>query len=460
MTSIAWKRCRALGLVLVPLGLLESAGFDLAAQEGVHWPSFRGYRAQGVSEGHSTPVEWDVETGDAVRWRTPIPGLAHSSPVIWGDRLCVTTAVREAGDQSLKVGLYGDIKAVDDEGEHEWKVYCLDKNSGEILWEHVAHQGAPKVKRHTKSTHANSTPATDGQHLVAFFGSEGLFGYDLEGNLLWNRDLGVLDAGFYSAPTAQWGFGSSPIIQAGKVLVQCDVLGDDFVAAFDVRDGRELWRTAREEVPTWSTPTIYEQDGQTRLAVNGWQHVGGYDLETGAEVWWMNGGGDIPVPTPVVAHELIYITNSHGSSSPILAVRTDARGDVSLTGEETTNAYVAWGKWRDGAYMPTPIVYGDYLYVLRDSGAFFCYDARTGVEKYKVRLGKGSTGFSASPVAADGKLYVTSEVGDVYVIKAGSEFELLGENSLGEVAMATPAISEGTIYFRTRNHIIAVASAE
>lgn len=460
MRSMAWRRRRALALFLTAGWWVGSAGFDLAAQEGVHWPSFRGYRARGVSEGYSTPVMWDVEASDAGRWRTPIPGLAHSSPVIWGDRLCVTTAVRAAGDQPLKVGLYGDIKPVKDEGAHAWKIYCLDKRSGEVLWERVAHEGVPKVKRHTKSTHANSTPATDGEHLVAFFGSEGLFAYDLDGEPLWRQDLGVLDAGFYTAPTAQWGFGSSPVIHAGKVFVQCDVLGDDFVAAFDVRDGRELWRTVREEVPTWSTPTVYEHTGQTRLAVNGWQHVGGYDLETGEEVWWMHGGGDIPVPTPIVAHELIFITNSHGSSSPILAVSTDASGDISLDGEETSNTYVAWAKWRDGAYMPTPIVYGPQLYVLRDNGTFFSYDASTGEEKYRVRLGEGSTGFSASPVAADGKLYVTSEVGDVYVIKAGSNFELLGKSSLGEVAMATPAISEGTIYFRTRNHIIAVAGEE
>lgn len=460
MRDSGCRRWRSTVLVLVSLGLPGSAGCELAAEEGVHWPSFRGYRASGVSEGHATPVAWDVAKGEGVRWKTAIPGLAHSSPVIWGDRLCVTTAVREGGDQPLKVGLYGDIDPVEDESAHEWRVICLEKSTGEVLWQHVAHRGVPKIPRHTKSTHANPTPATDGEHLVAFFGSEGLYGYDLEGELLWKVDLGVLDSGFFTAPTALWGFASSPILHDGKVVVQCDVLSEDFVAAFAVGNGRELWRTGREEVPTWSTPTIYEQDGKTRVAVNGWQHIGGYDLATGEEVWRMKGGGDIPVPTPVAAHDLIFFTNSHGPASPILAVRASAVGDVSLAEGETASAHVAWAKWRDGGYMPTPIVYGEHLYVLRDNGAFFCYDAKTGKQRYRRRLGRGSTGFSASPVAADGKLYVTSEVGDVYVVGAGPEFELLAENSLDEVAMATPAISEGVLYFRTRGHLVAIAAAD
>jgi len=430
-----------------------------AADEG-NWPSFRGSRASGVADGFATPSKWDMGTGEGRLWKTPIPGLAHSSPIVWGDRIFVTSAIRKTGDQSLKVGLYGDIQPVEDEGIHQWSVFSLDRNTGEIVWQQVAHEGQPRVKRHTKSTHANSTPATDGKHLVAFFGSEGLHAFDMDGKLLWQKDLGVLDSGFYVAPTAQWGFGSSPIIHDGKVVIQVDILGEDYIAAFDVRDGTELWRTVRDEVPTWSSPTIYELAGKTRVAVNGWQHSGGYDLETGQEVWRFTGGGDIPVPTPIVAHDLIFITNSHGFNNPIFAIRTDAVGDISLEGQSTSNDFVTWGKWRDGAYMPTPVVYGDHLYVLRDNGTFFCYDARSGEEKYKVRLGKGNTGFSASSVAADGKIYVTSEEGDVFVIEAGPEYELLAENSLDEVTMATPAISKGVFYFRTRGHLVAVGEPE
>lgn len=424
-----------------------------------NWPSFRGPRASGVAEGHPLPTTWDLESGTGQLWKVPIPGLAHSSPVIWNERICVTSAVRRDGEQSLKVGLYGDIQPVEDEGTHEWTVTCVDKRTGEVLWRQIAHAGAPKTKRHTKSTHANSTPAIDGKHLVAFFGSEGLYAYDLEGNLRWQKDLGVLSSGFFVAPTAVWGFGSSPVIHDGKVVIQVDVLEDDFIAVFDVQDGTEIWRTPREEVPTWSSPTIYTVGASTRIAVNGWQQSGGYDFTTGEEIWRFTGGGDIPVPTPIVAHELIFITNSHGDSNPIFAIRTSARGDISLAGEATSNDHIAWGKWRDGAYMPTPIVYGELLYVLRDNGTFFCYDARTGEERYKVRLGKGNTGFSASAVAGDGKVFLTSEMGDVFVVAAGANFEQLAQNPTGEVVMATPAISEGVLYFRTRQHLIAVGAS-
>ena len=451
------RRSRKLGIVsAVAVGCMCVAPSGSWSQDSGNWPSFRGPRASGVAEGHSTPTEWNVESRQNVVWKTPIPGLSHSSPVIWGDWICVTSAVPEGGESPLKVGLYGDIQSVDDEGAHQWTVSCLNKQDGSVLWQQVAHAGVPRVKRHTKSTHANSTPATDGRYLVAFFGSEGLYTYDLDGNLKWKKDLGVLDAGFYVAPTAQWGFASSPVIHDGKVVIQVDVLAEDFVAAFDVSDGTELWRTPREEVPTWSSPTVYEVGGVTRVAVNGWQHSGGYDIETGKPVWWFKGGGDIPVPTPIVAHDLIFITSSHGLNKPIFAIRIDAHGDISLDGDSTSSEFVAWGKWRDGAYMPTPIVYGDHLFVLRNNGTFFCYDARTGEEQYKVRLGKGNTGFSASPVAADGKIYLTSEMGDVYVVKAGAEYKLLAESSTGEVTMATPAISEGVLYFRTREHLVAI----
>lgn len=443
------------------LTLLAALPAPVAAGEikaGVDWPSFRGPRASGVAAGFATPERWGAESGEGVRWKRPLPGLGHSSPVVWGGRLYLTTAVRQAGEQSLRVGLYGDINPVDEQEPFRWQVFCVDKVDGSVVWERTAHEGIPRVKRHTKSSHANPTPATDGRHLVAFFGSEGLYCFDLDGKLLWRKDLGVLDSGFYVAPTAQWGFGSSPVLHAGKVIVQCDVQGEDFLAAFDARDGRELWRAPRQEVPTWSTPTVYAHQGTLLLAVNGYRHIGGYELETGREVWRMTGGGDIPVPTPIVAHELIYLTNSHGFTSPILAVRTSARGDITLSDGATTSEHVAWGKWRDGAYMPTPLVYEDHLYVLRDNGALFCYDARTGEEMYRERLGQGTTGFSASPIAADGKLYLTSELGDVFVVRAGPAFELLAENALHEVSMATPAISEGTIYFRTRQHLLAVGA--
>jgi outer membrane protein assembly factor BamB len=210
-------------------------------------------------------------------------------------------------------------------------------------------------------------------------------------------------------------------------------------------------------VPTWSTPTIHTAGGRAQLIVNGYKHIGGYDLRTGKELWRLQGGGDIPVPTPVIAHNLVFITNAHGRMAPIYAIRTSAAGDISLQGEETTNSHVAWSRPRDGGYMQTPLVYGDHLYVCRDNGVLSCYEAKTGSRLYEERLGTGRTGFTASPIAADGKLYFTSEYGDIYVVRAGPKFALLAVNPMGEICMATPAISAGTLYFRTQGHIVAIA---
>ncbi len=443
-------------LAVLPLLLAATASLPAVPQResGVNWPSFRGPRSSGINEGFPTPTSWNAETGENILWKTPIPGLSHASPVVWGDRVFVTTAI-SSRDNSVRVGLYGDIAPVQDDSEHRWMVYALDKRSGEIVWERTAHRGVPKIKRHTKSTHASATMAVDGHHVIAYFGSEGLYAYDMEGELLWKKDLGVLDSGFYMVPTAQWGVASSPIIHDGKVILLADVQQGSFIAAFDLSSGEEVWRTPRDEVPTWGTPNVYEDNGVSQVVVNGYRHIGGYDPATGAEVWRMRGGGDIPVPTPVFGHGLIFITNAHGPMSPIYAIRPSARGDITLAGE-SANDSVAWSYSRGGGYMQTPLVYGDLLYNCRDNGALSVYDARTGERLYQERLGSGG-GFSASPVAADGKVYFSSEDGDVFVLAAGARFELLARNPMGEVTMATPAISEGMLLFRTQGHVVAVA---
>lgn len=448
--------------VLAPCLLLLACSTTLCAQNGgttkeKNWPSFRGPHAAGIAEGFPLPTAWNVEEKKNVLWKTPLPGLGHSSPIIWGDRVFVTTALSGKENPELKVGLYGNITPVEDDTAHQWKVYCLDKKTGKVVWDQVAHRGVPKVKRHTKATHANSTMATDGQNVVAFFGSEGMYCYDMKGNLRWKKDLGLLDSGFFMMPEAQWGFASSPILHDGKVLIQCDVQKGSFVAAFDLKDGREIWRTARADVPTWSTPTIWrEGGGRAQLVVNGWKHIGGYDVETGKEIWRLTGGGDIPVPTPIAAHGLLYITNAHGRMSPIYAIRPSATGDITLQGDAQTNDHIAWSIPRGGAYMQTPLVYGDYLYNCRDNGVLTCYEAKTGKQIYQERLGTGRTGFTASSVAADGKLYFTSEEGEIFVVKAGAKFEVIATNPLGEICMATPALSEGVLFFRTQGHLVAI----
>jgi outer membrane protein assembly factor BamB len=326
------------------------------------------------------------------------------------------------------------------------------------MFETTMHEGVPVVKRHTKSTHANSTLATDGTHLVAMLGSEGLFAFDMTGKRVWKVDLGVLDSGYYVVPAAQWEFGSSPVIHDGKVIIQVDVQKNSFLAAFDLKTGKQLWRTPRQDVPTWSTPTIHEVGGRAQILVNGWRHMGAYDFTTGEEIWRLKSvGGDIPVPTPVVGHGMVYLTSAHGAGGqPVFAIRETARGDVTLAPDTTSNAHIAWSYPRDGAYMISPVLYRGLLYVSKNNGVFSVFDAKTGERHYQERLGDGTTGFTASLVAADGKVYFTSEDGDVFVVKAGREFELLAKNPLGDYAMATPAISEGTLYFRTGRAVIAV----
>jgi outer membrane protein assembly factor BamB len=432
----------ALGASLLPAAALA---------EGADWPGFRGPGAQGVVSGVSLPATWNVEAGDNVRWQTEIPGLGHSSPVVWGDRVFVTTAVRAAGEESLKVGLYGDIQPVEDDSPHAFQVMALDLASGKVLWTRTAHEGVPKIKRHTKASHANSTPATDGRHVVVMFGSEGLYCYDVDGELLWSKDFGVLDSGFFLAPGAQWGFASSPVIHDGKVFLQVDVQGQSFLAAFDVVTGKELWRTNRDEVPTWSTPAIAPRGDGHQVVVNGWKHIGGYDAATGAELWKITGGGDIPVPTPIVVGDLILITSAHGRDRPIYAVKTTASGDVTVESEA-----MAWHQEKAGNYMQTPIVVGDLAYFGFDNGVVSVYEWKTGERLYQQRLGGGQTGFTASPVAGDGKVYFTSEVGDTYVLRHGRELDLVATNELGETFMSTPAIAGDTILFRARKHLIAV----
>ena len=423
---------------------------------GVDWPSFRGIRGAGVADGFPTPTTWDVPGGKNVRWMTPVAGLGLSSPVIWGNRLCVTTAISSRADAGLKPGLYGAIASVEDETRHVWKLVCVDKSSGRMLVDKEIYAGVPRIKRHTKSTHANSSLATDGTRLIAMLGSEGLHAFDLNGDRLWTKDLGVLDSGYYIAPTAQWEFASSPVIHDGKVVIQADVQRGSFIAAFDVASGKESWRTPRQDVPTWSTPTIHRVGSQTQILVNGWKHTGAYDLANGREIWKLNGGGDIPVPVPVVGHGLVFITNAHGPGAPVYAIRESAIGDITLAAGSASNDHVAWSVRTDGAYLISPVLYRDLLYVCKNNGALNVFDAKTGQKVYQQRIGTGATAFTASIVAADGKVYLTNEEGDVYVIRAGRTFELMSENPLGGITMATPAISEGTLYFRTADKLIAI----
>jgi outer membrane protein assembly factor BamB len=426
-----------------------------AAVSAQNWPMFRGPAASGVADGAPTPVKWDVATGENVLWKTPLNGVAVSSPIVWGDRVFLSTAVSSDPSAGIRTGLYGDVEPVKDVSKHTWKVVALDKRTGKVLWERVAHEGIPKTRRHPKSSQATATPVTDGRRVIVSFGSEGLYAYDLDGKLLWKRDLGVLNAGWFYDPDYEWGVGSSPIIWKNMVIVQCDIQKNSFLAAFDVATGQPAWRTPREEIPSWSTPAIFEGNGRTELVTQATTFIRGYDPENGRELWRLSGNSEIAIPTPIVGPGIIIVTNGYRGVQPIFAIKPGASGDITLKSDQSQNPSIAWSSTRGGPYIPTPVIYGDRLYVLQNNGVLAAYNVRTGERLYQERVGPGGS-FSASPVAADGKIYLTSEDGDVFVVKAGPAYELLATNHVGEVVMATPAVSDGTIFIRGLKDVFAL----
>ncbi len=442
--------------LLFAAALLASSVTALAA----NWPQYRGPGASGLDASTPLPTTWNVESGANIRWQTPVPGLAHSSPIVWANRIYVATAV-QATKEELKVGIYGNIDSVKENEPVQWRLLALDQATGKILWNILGHEAVPRVKRHTKATHCNSTPATDGQRIVAIFGSEGLFCFDTAGQLMWKKDLGPMDSGFFQVPTAQWGFASSPIIHDGKVVVLCDVQKNSFLAVFNLADGRELWRTPRSDVPTWSTPAIVAAAGHTQIAVNGWHHTGGYDFTTGKELWKLDGGGDIPVPTPIIAHGLIYFTSAHGRLRPLRAIRPDASGDLTPAESGAPNpasSAIVWNHDKKGNYMQTPLVVGDLLYACNDLGLLTCLDAKTGEVRYSERLTKSSEGYTSSSVSDGRHVYFASELGNVVVVPATGTFSIVAINKLGETCLSTPALSGGALFFRTREKLVAVGA--
>ncbi|HXD30501.1 MAG TPA: PQQ-binding-like beta-propeller repeat protein [Pyrinomonadaceae bacterium] len=429
--------------------------FTASAAYSQNWPQFRGPGATGVVEGHTAATKWNVEKSENVRWKTAIPGLAHSSPVVWGNKVFVTTAVTTGPKDETRYGLYGDVKPVKDDPRHTWKVYALDLHTGKILWEQVAYDGVPKVKRHPKSTHADSTPVTDGRYVVALFGSHGLYAYDLNGKLKWKQDLGVLDAGWFYDADYQWEHGSSPVIFRDLVIIQADVQKDSFIAAYDLKSGKLVWKTPREEISSWGTPTVYDSKTRPEVITNGSKAIRGYDPITGKELWRLTPNSEVTTPTPFVAQDLIFVTSGYAPIQPIYAIKPGAVGDITLKdGKESSDA-IAWSKQRGGPYMPTPVVYGDFLYTCSNQGVLAAYNAKTGERIYQERLGGKGGAFTASPVASDGKLYLSSEDGDVFVVKTGPKYELLATNPVGEVMMATPAISDGLVIVRGLKNVYA-----
>ena len=438
------KRCAILVLFLALSSITTNAQ---------NWPSFRGPNASGVAEGTNPPTTWDLEKTQNVLWKANIPGLSHSSPIIWGNQVFVITAVSSDANASFKAKDRG-IDLANDDARHTWMIFALDKRNGRVLWTDKPYEGVPRAKRHVKATQANSTPVTDGRYVVALFGSEGLAGYDTNGKLLWKQDLGVLNPGLWDDQESSWGHASSPIIYRDLVIVQADGHKQSFIAAFNLKDGKQAWRVERNEITSWTTPSIYQGKDRTELIANGGRYIRGYDPLTGKELWrFSDNDTQVKMQAPLIANDLIYITGGYPAGRAMYVFRPGAVGDISLKAGEDTNAFLAWRSSKGSPYTPTPIVYGDQFYVLADNGVLSSYDAKTGEVIYQQRL---PTSFSASPVAADGKLYLASEDGDVFVVKAGRQYELLSKNAMGQPLMATPALTQGMLIVRGDRAIYAI----
>src|ERR1044071_6173983 len=438
----------------ISLFLLSLSTITASAQ---NWPSFRGPNASGVSEGTNPPITWDLEKSQNVLWKTTIPGLSHSSPIVSGNNIFVITAI----SSDAKAGFNAKDRGIDlanDNVKHTWMIYAIDKRNGKILWTDKPYEGVPRAKRHVKATQANSTPVTDGSYVVALFGSEGLACYDTNGKLQWKQDLGVLNPGLWEDKESSWGHASSPIIYRDLVIVQADGHKQSFIAAFNLKDGKQAWRVERNEITSWTTPTIYQRKDRTELIANGGRYIRGYDPLTGKELWrFADSDTQVKMQAPLIAHDLIYITGGYPPGRAMYAFRPGAAGDISLKSGEEKNAFLAWTSSKGSPYTPTPIIYGDQFYVVADNGVLSSYDAKTGALIYQQRL---PSSFSASPVAADGKLYLASEDGDMFVVKAGRQYELLQKNVMGQPLMATPAITQGMIIVRADNAIYALGDGK
>ena len=428
----------------------------ISAKAGEKWPQFRGLNGRGIAE-IEAPTTWKVESGENIRWITNLPGLGHSSPIVWERHLYVTTANRTGPPATIKPGLYGSGDSHRETEPHQWRLLCLDRDTGNILWNKLGHEGVPSQERHLKASHCNSTPATDGQCIVAIFGSEGLFCFEMDGTLRWKQGLGKMDAGPWDSPKLQWSFASSPLLHEGKVIVQCDVLSEQYLAVFDTRDGRELWRTARKEVANWCTPAVANVNGRTQIVLNGWRQIGGYDFASGRQLWTLSGGGDIPVPAPLIVDDWAFLTSAHGSYRPLRAVRlASAQGDVTPPEMGDTNAAVAWCHRKLGSYLQTPLVVGDSLWSCDTNGILTCVHRATGEINYSERLIRAGQSFTSSGVAAGGHLYFANEAGEVTVVAASSKFTIVAQNRLEGLCLATPAVADGTLYFRTTEKLMAI----
>jgi outer membrane protein assembly factor BamB len=443
--------------ILIGLGsaavVLCLASSPLRAQE--NWPQFRGLDARGISTNSGLPDTWSAEKN--IAWKTEIPGVGWSSPIIWGDQVIVTTSISDGEVEAPKKGLYYGGERGVSKDFHHWKVVSVSLKTGKINWDTTVHSGAPWGPRHLKNSYASETPATDGEHIYAYFGNVGLFCLDMKGNVVWSKEFGIHEM------RNGWGTSSSPVLFKERIYLVDDNEQQSFVVALDKKTGEEIWRVDRDEPSNFTTPFIWENEQRTELITTGVNKTRSYDLD-GNLLWEFSPGmSAIVIPTPFTDNGLLYVCAGYVGdklriNKPAYAIRPGARGDISLPDGETSNEFIVWRQENSAPYNPSPVLYDGRFYTLWDFGFLSCRDAATGEEIYeKERVDpKGQVAFTSSPWAYDGKIFCLSEDGDTYVFAAGDEYKLLHKNSLDEMCMATPAISGKSLVIRTAQTLFAI----
>jgi outer membrane protein assembly factor BamB len=424
-------------LSLTPLMALMLTSAALCETE--NWPQYRGAQSDGLAEGETLPDTWSAT--ENVVWKTDIPGWGWSSPVVWGKRIFVTSAVSEAELARPTVGGYpgGYVQPMD---VHHWMTYCLDLDTGEIVWEREAHRGVPPQQRHPRNSYASETPVTDGERVYSYFANIGLFCYDLQGELQWERrwDAYPMRGG--------WGTGTSPVLHGERIFVFNDNEQESFAVALDKKSGTQVWRVERQEKSNWSTPYVWEHDGRAEIVMIGTGKIRSYDPD-GNVLWELQPTSGLVSLMPLAKHGLLYLGAGY-HYGPLYAVRPGASGDISLPSGETSNDFIAWSLPRGASIHPCFLISGERLYVLYDAGLLACYDALTGETIFpRKRLNTGGGRFYASPWAYNGKIFLLNENGTTWVVEDGPEFKELHKNVLEDNAWATPAIAQGSLFLRT-----------
>jgi outer membrane protein assembly factor BamB len=441
------------GLLLPALTLVVALLMGAALPAAEHWPQFRGPSAGVAEDDPRLPERWSRT--ENVAWVADVPGSGWSSPVVWGDQVFVTSVIDTGRPDPPKPGFYlGDWPASGD--PHRWMVYAYDVATGALRWSREVAGDPPGRAKHLKNSYASETPVTDGERLYVYFGSLGLFAFDLDGTPAWSHRIGPFET------RNNWGTGASPALHGNRLYIVNDNDEQSFLAAYDTGTGAEVWRVDRDEGTNWSTPFVWAHEDRTEIVTAGSDQVRSYDAN-GRLVWQLTGMSTITIPTPFARHGLLYLSSGYVADPlrPAYAIRPGASGDISLAPGETSNAAIAWSLPTGAPYNPSPLVYGDTYYTLFDRGFFTSHDARTGDEIYgRQRVATDASGFTASPWAYNGRVFALSEDGDTYVIDAGPEFRVLGRNPLDEMTLATPAVADGSLYIRTASRLYRITRTE